>query len=175
MQRRKRNTIIFFVIAALWLVFDRVTKGYFDSAYTQGQTITESILGIFRFVLVHNTGAAWGIFNESTFLLGVSSAVVCAVILLAFVIVAKRINLAEALGLALVFAGGIGNGVDRFVSGYVVDFIEFTFINFPVFNIADMGVTCGFVIFVIGMLAHKHPESKTESETATPDDAERFV
>ena len=49
-------------------------------------------------------------------------------------------------------SGGLGNAIDRFSQLYVVDFIDFTFIDFPVFNVADIGVTCGFVLLVIGYL-----------------------
>ena len=56
------------------------------------------------------------------------------------------------LGGALIVAGGLGNALDRFTLGYVVDFIDTTFISFPTFNVADIGVTCGFVLFFAGML-----------------------
>ena len=60
-------------------------------------------------------------------------------------------------------AGGIGNALDRFTLGYVVDFIETTFIDFPVFNVADIGVTCGFVLFVLGLLlSFKASEAPSE-------------
>ena len=49
-------------------------------------------------------------------------------------------------------SGGLGNAIDRFSQLYVVDFIDFTFIDFPIFNVADIGVTCGFVLLVIGYL-----------------------
>ena len=52
----------------------------------------------------------------------------------------------------MVVAGGIGNAVDRFANGFVTDFIEFSFIDFPVFNIADIGVTCGFALLIIGII-----------------------
>ena len=53
---------------------------------------------------------------------------------------------------AIVAAGGIGNAVDRLATGYVVDFICFDFIDFPVFNIADIGVTCGILILITNLL-----------------------
>lgn len=151
-SRRVRNTITFAVIAAVWLLFDMGTKQYFNSTFAIGQVISEPILGLFRFRLVHNTGAAWGLFGDSTGALGVMSVIVCLIILAYFLFTAARANGAEVFGLALVLAGGLGNGIDRFNLGYVVDFIEFTFIQFPVFNIADIGVTCGFIIFILGML-----------------------
>ncbi len=58
----------------------------------------------------------------------------------------------QLLSVAIVAAGGIGNAVDRFITGYVVDFICFDFMDFPVFNIADIGVTCGILILVTNLL-----------------------
>ena len=55
----------------------------------------------------------------------------------------------ELIPLSFVFAGGLGNAVDRLTLGYVVDFINATFIDFPVFNVADIGVTLGIIALVI--------------------------
>ena len=60
----------------------------------------------------------------------------------------------------LVVAGGIGNAIDRFTLGFVVDFIEPTFIDFPIFNIADIGVTCGIILFIVSLLIHERTEAK---------------
>ena len=57
-------------------------------------------------------------------------------------------------------AGGIGNAIDRFTLGFVVDFIEPTFIDFPIFNIADIGVTCGIILFIVSLLIHERTEAK---------------
>ena len=133
-------------------MFDIASKQYFNGSFILGSSIGDPILGLFRFRLVHNTGAAWGLFGDSTAALGVMSLLVCLAIIGYFLYHAKRANTGEIFGLALVLAGGLGNGIDRFTLGYVVDFIDFTFIQFPVFNIADIGVTCGFVIVVISML-----------------------
>ena len=124
-SRRKRNAAIFVPLAALWLVLDIATKAYFNG-FSVGQVVAGPFLGLVQFRLVHNTGAAWGMFDESTFALGVMS--------------------------VLVVAGGLGNALDRFTLGYVVDFIDTVFISFPTFNVADIGVTCGFVLFFAGML-----------------------
>ena len=61
---------------------------------------------------------------------------------------ANEINVVQTLGIALIAAGGIGNAIDRFSQGFVTDFIAVTFVDFPVFNVADIGVTCGVVILV---------------------------
>lgn len=168
--KRKRNAIVFCAIAVVWVAFDHATKRYFDSAYLPGDVITDPIAGLFRFRLVHNTGAAWGLFGDSTFALGVMSLIVCAVLVFYLFVFSPNANIGMACGIGFVVAGGIGNAVDRFALGYVVDFIEFTFIDFPVFNIADIGVTCGFVVFIIGMLLFWKTESKELSAALHADD-----
>lgn len=143
---------LYCAIAALWWIFDRVVKGMVDGVPT-GTVIAPDVLGLFEFKLVHNTGAAWGMFSESTVVLGVFSCLVCAAIAIYYLVLRRgRGHLLETIGLALVFAGGLGNAFDRLTMGYVVDFIDAAFMSFPVFNIADMGVTCGIVLFFIGYM-----------------------
>lgn len=148
---RKRNAVLFTLVVLVWLVLDQVSKLYFN-AHALGDVIAGPFLGIIRFRLVHNTGAAWSMFSDSTFALGVFSLVICCLLLIYLFKLAPDSSIGETLGLALVFSGGIGNAIDRFALGYVVDFIEPVFIEFPVFNIADIGVTCGFVIFFAALL-----------------------
>ena len=87
--------------------------------------------------LVHNTGGAWSMFSGATAALGVFSIVMCAALAAFAVHERARISWPELIGLGLVIGGGIGNAIDRFALGYVVDFIDLSFMDFPVFNIAD--------------------------------------
>lgn len=146
-----RNLAIFGGVAALFLVVDRLTK-IWASGYTVGTDITSSFLGIFHFRLLHNTGGAWSLFDDSTTALGVLSLAICAVLLVMFALRFKKCGKIETVGYAMVVAGGIGNVIDRFLLGYVVDFICADFISFPIFNVADIGVTCGFVLLFIGLM-----------------------
>ena len=159
---------VFAGVAALWLVLDQLTKAYFQSSYALGQ-VSASEFGLFRFRRVHNTGAAWGMVGDSPFALGVVSVVVCIAGVLVFLFYERafghRATALETCALSLIAAGGIGNAIDRFANGFVVDFIDLTFMDFPVFNIADIGVTCGFVLLVIGYLLATRPSSCKE---ATP-------
>lgn len=147
----KDRVRVFAGLALVWLVFDRLSKMYFENSYGIDQVSSLDYL-LFRFRLVHNTGAAWGMFGDSTFILGIVSVLVCVAIVVLFVCFEKIFehpaSLVESAALGLVLAGGLGNAIDRFLNGYVVDFIDLTFIDFPVFNIADIGVTCGFAIFI---------------------------
>lgn len=146
-----RAGVFLAVVAVVWLAADRLTKIHFDQ-YSLGEHIGGPYGGLFQFTLVHNTGAAWGIFSGSTFMLGLFSvalSIAGAVLVVEF---ARRSNWVFVLGGSLVVAGGIGNAVDRFALGYVVDFIRLSFIDFPVFNIADIGVTCGFALVIIAVM-----------------------
>ena len=134
----------------MWIALDQWTKSLFAGALP-GSVFGETLGGLVKFILVHNTGAAWGIFSDNTMLLGVFSVVVVAALSIYFFLNAKSFNVFQTVGFALVAAGGIGNAIDRFIQGYVTDFIAVTFIDFPVFNVADIGVTCGVVILFIGM------------------------
>ena len=156
------------LIVAVWLAIDQATKVFFDSNWEPGDAIAGPFLGLVQFRLVHNTGMAWGLFGDSTFALGVVSVAVCVVLVAYFVVAGARMNAGQVMGLALVVAGGIGNAIDRFTLGYVVDFIEFSFFDFPVFNVADIGVTCGFVIFIAGMWLSWREEDRAQASHAAP-------
>lgn len=173
---RRRNALVFGVVAVVWLIFDQATKAYFN-AFSPGEVIAGPFLGLFRFRLVHNTGAAWGMFSDSTFALGVVSLAVCVLLAVYLFVFSPRASLGQTVGLALVFSGGLGNAIDRFAQAYVVDFIDLAFMDFPVFNIADIGVTCGFVLFFAALLWEWRAESKTLSQgvdgEASHDESER--
>ena len=144
-SHRGRAALLFAAVFVVWLACDVVTKGWVAGGWSEGELVTGPILGLVRFHLVHNTGMAWGMFGDSTFALGVMSLVVCAIMVLYLFAFSPNAGKLEIVGIALVVAGGIGNALDRFTLGYVVDFIEPVFIDFPVFNVADIGVTCGLV------------------------------
>ena len=125
-------------------------------AHTPSTALVPVIDGVVGFRLVHNFGAAWGSFSGMV-------VVLVAIILAYMIYVAKEASVLETVGLALIFAGGLGNMIDRLVRGYVVDFVEPLFIDFPNFNIADAGITCGIICVLIAFLikffaASKHAE-----------------
>lgn len=169
--KRLRNFAVFFVLALTCLLCDIFSKQYFVQAFAAGEVSKESFLGVFQFSLVHNSGAAWGIFGDSTAILALLSLVVSVLILSYFIYISKRANLGETMGLAFIIAGGIGNAIDRITLGYVVDFIEFSFIDFPVFNIADICVTCGFAILLLGIFYSWFRETASRKKLKKPIDS----
>jgi signal peptidase II len=145
---RARNLAIFAGCALVWFLLDRVTKAFFEA---QGlhTVVVPDILGLVRFDVVHNYGAAWSLFEGSVVALGIFSIVICGLVIAFALYSAKTATALEMLSMALIVAGGLGNMVDRFTMGYVVDFITPLFIDFPTFNVADIGVTCGIALFAI--------------------------
>ncbi len=109
--------------------------------------------GFASFTYVQNTGAAFSLFGNATLALAIVSAVMSVVIIYLLLKFKDRFH-STLYNLAMTFiaAGAIGNCIDRFFRGYVVDMIQFDFVNFAVFNVADCFVTFGAVmlgVFVI--------------------------
>lgn len=138
-------------MVVLWCVCDQAVKAYME-AQTPSTALVPVIDGVVGFRLVHNFGAAWGSFSGMVIMIAVVSIVLCAIILAYMIYVAKEASVLETVGLALIFAGGVGNMIDRLLRGYVVDFIEPLFIDFPNFNIADAGITCGIICVLIAYI-----------------------
>lgn len=138
------------MVALLWFVFDRLTKLYFEE-YGIDLLDAPGIEGVVELSLVHNFGAAWGSFSGAVVALIVVSVILCVLIAVYAFFASREASLLEMVGLALVFAGGIGNMVDRLIHGYVIDFIAPVFIDFPTFNIADMGITCGTICVLVAL------------------------
>ena len=141
-------------LALCWIVLAQAVKSCMN-AHAAGSVLSDSIAGLFRLHLVHNTGGAWSMFSGATAALGMFSIVMCAALAAFAVHERARISWPELIGLGLVIGGGIGNAIDRFALGYVVDFIDLSFMDFPVFNIADIGVTCGLALFLIGWIVRE--------------------
>ena len=131
------------------LAADRLSKIWAQGSLYRG--VTEYDFGPVSLTLVHNRGAAFGMAQGGTAVF-VVLAVVIVLAILAWLVFGKEHAPAEVVGLSLVAAGGLGNLVDRLTTVYVVDFIQFDFIDFPVFNVADICVTCGVVLFICSLL-----------------------
>lgn len=144
----------------MWFVLDRVTKAIIDGSFSVGDVLLSDIAGLVQFNLVHNRGVAWGAFSGAVPVISVVTALMCVAIAAFAVYSAKHYGKLEAVALGLLFAGGIGNLFDRIVNGYVVDFITPLFIDFPTFNIADIGVTCGIALMFIALIIQLVKEGK---------------
>jgi signal peptidase II len=95
-----------------------------------------------------NRGAAFGMFSESRWVF-MSASVIFIAVLIYVLKTVKIDNKLFNISVALILGGGIGNMIDRVFLGYVVDFIEFTFMDFAVFNIADSAISIGSVCLAV--------------------------
>lgn len=153
------------LIVIAWLAADRATKMLVDNSIVRSASQGEdTVLGLFSIHLVYNTGGAWSIFSGATAALGIFSVLMCAALVAFAVMQRARITWPETIGLALVVAGGLGNAIDRFAFDHVIDFIDLAFMDFPVFNVADIGVTCGIAVFLIGWLVRQRKEDDRLSQ-----------
>ncbi len=139
----------FWLVGILGVTLDQVTKRWAAERLLPGPEI-ELWPGVFHLTYVENTGAAWSLFADSAeFLKWVSLGVAVALALLA--IRGGSLGRWEQAGYGLVWAGAVGNGIDRFLNGYVVDFFNFVWIGFPVFNLADVCINLGVACLVVGL------------------------
>ena len=106
------------------------------------------IPGLLQLTYVQNTGAAFSSFPGQQWLFAVMFVIFTGVILWEFFKKPMPFTRLERWCIAAVYAGGLGNMIDRVRLGYVVDMIETTFMEFPVFNVADCFITCGCILLM---------------------------
>ena len=111
-----------------------------------------AIDGLFHFTYVQNTGAAFSSFEGQQWLFALIFLVFTAAIVYEYVKKSMPFTNFERWLIAAIYAGGLGNMIDRVRLGYVVDMIETTFIDFPVFNVADIFITCGCILMMIHLI-----------------------
>lgn len=138
------------------LAADRITKIWALAEMPRAEIIP-GIVGV-RFA--KNTGAAFSMLSSAPWLVSLLSLLLVAAIT-AVLITDKRMDKVTRFGLWLVAAGGLGNIYDRLAYGYVVDFIEVLFMDFAIFNVADICVCCGAVLAAAAMLISDHKQKKT--------------
>ena len=148
----------FYIIS---VILDQITKW---QALTKLKPIKNTVVikGFLDFTFVENRGAAFGILSGKRVFFILLTVVVAAGIIYSFYKLpkTKEYNWLKC-GLVLVLSGAIGNVIDRAVRGYVVDFLEVTFIKWPVFNLADIYVVVGacFILF-LSLFVIKEEEKK---------------
>ena len=145
------------------IVFDQVTKVIAIKQLLPISTYP-IIKDVIHFTYVENRGAAFGMLQNQRWVFMVLSTVVMVVILLVMVKYKKFLHPIMLTGLSFTVGGGIGNMIDRTIKGYVVDFIDFTLIDFAVFNIADTFICIGVGLIILDILLGKSDYSFLEND-----------
>ncbi|MCX5707282.1 MAG: signal peptidase II [Candidatus Omnitrophica bacterium] len=123
------------------LSLDQLTKFIISKSFKVGESFTV-IERIFSLTLVHNRGAAFGIFRNQIYFFILTSLV--AIVLIYAGIKRNKQNKSYTFALSLILAGALGNLIDRVFFGYVIDFLDFRI--WPVFNLADSAITIGAIL-----------------------------
>lgn len=130
---------------------DQIVKALVRAVEARGLFPIDVLPGVIGFEYVENRGAAFGL-GEGYGFVFVALAVIMVMGSLIYLLRAPLISRLEVIGLGMVCGGAVGNAIDRVVHGFVTDFITCRFIEFPTFNIADIGITIGVVVALIGFI-----------------------
>ena len=150
-------------VAALIVVIDQYVKYWVSNNIgLGGEDVRTIIPGILGLVNIRNDGAAFGFLSGGRiwFILIAGVLVVVAIILLA----TKAIkNPAARWALVMITAGGVGNAIDRVINGYVQDMFKTLFTDFAIFNVADIFITVGGILFIICIIFGRDPNKEERS------------
>lgn len=162
-QSQKRTKVIMLLIdaavAGLLLTLDQLTK-YLAVQRLKDNPAVVLIEGVLELSYLENRGSAFGMLqNQKFFILFIGIVFLAVILFFLFKLpVEKKFRIVHIL-LAAVVAGGIGNMIDRFRFDYVVDFISFVLIHFPVFNVADCYIVVSvMILFILFLFVFKEKD-----------------
>ena len=148
----KIQTKLYFLSCSIFIIIiDQFSK--YLMFYNYKTVINKDFL-LFKLDFVKNYGAAFNIFSGNRIFLSCISIIFS--ILLTYLILRKNtLNSYDHYSYSFILGGTIGNGIDRIFKGFVIDFINLNFINFPVFNIADISINIGFILLLYSIFKNK--------------------
>ena len=158
--------MLYAIVAVIAIILDQVVKYLVETHVVLnavGGDLVKLIPGVIHITNVHNIGGAFNMLQGARWLFIVVCILFVAVVI--FVLARGIIKTPLARWMAVfVLAGAIGHCIDRVICGYVVDMFELEFFRFPVFNLADIFITLGAIIFCLCVLFEK-PKAETEEPT----------
>lgn len=140
------------VMAAGIVAADQLSKLWVVQNISLNTGRVDAIAGLFHLTYVQNTGAAFSSFQGMRWLFAVIFLVFTFFVVWDFVKKSLPFTVFERWCIAAIWAGGLGNMIDRVRLGYVVDMINLEFMDFPVFNVADCFITCGCVALMVHLV-----------------------
>ena len=147
-MNNKIQTRIYFLSLSIFIVLiDQFTK--YLMFYNKKLFINKDFL-LFKLDFVKNYGAAFNIFSGSRIFLSLIS-IIFSILLIYLMLWKNNLIVLDLYSYSFILGGTIGNGMDRILKGYVIDFISLNIINFPVFNIADISINIGFVLLMFNI------------------------
>ena len=155
------------IVMLLIIILDRAVKMWTTASLSALETLP-LIEDVFHLTYVRNTGAAFSFLHEHTWILIVMTLIFCFVLL--YFVFFKKMSKWERITLGMVTAGGLGNLYDRIAYGYVIDMFDARIINFAVFNVADIFITCGGIAFMLVFIVNDMKRSKELKNASSNND-----
>lgn len=140
-----------YIIAVLVLIIDQVSKSLVEIFLNLHENFTV-IKNFFYITVAHNTGGAWSIFSDHSYLFIIAS-IIAIVLLIKFMFGFKN-NFRNNIAFASLFGGIFSNLADRIFLGYVRDFLDFKLFgyDYPIFNIADVAIVVGVILLIVAVI-----------------------
>jgi len=151
MVNTKYERLYFIIVSTIIFLLDQLTKYLIIEMY---ESLINKNLIFFSLDYVENFGAAFNLFSGSRIFLSLVSLTI-AIFLLFIILNKKNLSFIDLLSYSFILGGTIGNGFDRIIKGYVIDFINLNFISFPVFNLADISINIGFILLLYSFIKYK--------------------
>lgn len=148
--------IVSLITTVVIIVVDQLVKYWTVSQIPLKHTRT-GIPGLFNWTHIHNQGAGWGMF-QGRLIFFISITLLFIAYILYLIYKNRHLPIYIHMTYGLLLGGAIGNLIDRIRLGYVIDMIQLSFINFPVFNIADMSLTLSLMLLLC--FTFWHPQGK---------------
>ena len=160
-----RQNAIFLITSITIIIADQLSKLWIKSNLAIGESTFE--IGFFRLTYVQNTGSSFGLFQNQNLILSIFAIFGICIILFLVFFMHRRFQILNTflskLSFGLIFAGAVGNLINRFEFGYVVDFIDFNY--WPAFNIADSSAVVGSILLAYNLLRlNTNSQSKNEKD-----------
>lgn len=139
-----------YVIAIFILLLDQISKSLIEIYFKLNESFV-IVKDFFNITVAHNTGGAWSILNNHSYLFIIFS-VIALIVLIRFMFQFKN-NLRNNIAFACTVAGIMSNLADRLFLGYVRDFLDFTVLgyDYPIFNIADIAIVVGVLLLIVAI------------------------
>ena len=148
----KMQTKLYFLSLSIFIILiDQFTKYLIFYNY---KTLINKDFIFFRLDFIKNYGAAFNIFSGNRIFLSLIS-IIFSILLIYLILRKNTLNQFDLIAYSFILGGTIGNGIDRILKGFVIDFINLNIINFPVFNIADISINFGFFLLLYRFIKNK--------------------
>lgn len=162
-----KNKKYIYTVALFYLLLDQIIKFIVNSNLTLMEEIPV-INNFFSIYYLKNAGAAFSILGDKTLFLIIIS-IICLLFLKYYIKKLKRVTPLTIISLGIMIGGIVGNLFDRLIYKAVIDYLSFTFFNynFPVFNLADIGITVGAVLLLIDIVKEEIELKKTSTNSSS--------